>query len=129
MPQPLQRRGGRPPDTLVLIRLGRYTLTESKLAENCEVTFNRWGLFGFSVFGLGRGGYAELARLVPLLGVREWVMEARSRALLDAGFPVLPTNESPHWTIVFATPEPAHFDRVRTHFSSAIKNPAWTGRR
>ncbi len=129
MPDPLWLRGERPPALLVLLRLGRNTLTDDKLRDSCDDAFRRWGLFGFSAFGLGPGGYAELARQVPLLPTRQWVMEAASSDLLDDGFPVLPTGDQPHWTVVLAAPEPTHFERVRRHFSDPIRNPIWPGRR
>ena len=50
MPEPLQLRDAAPPTTLVLVRFGRTTLADDKLRQNCEVTYARWGLHGFSVF-------------------------------------------------------------------------------
>lgn len=129
MPAPLQLRGERPPARLVMVRMGRSTLTDERLEADCKATFNRWGLFGSSVFGLGDGGYPELARYVPILPERQWVMEARTFDLLDDGFPLLATNDHPHWTIVFAEPTAAHFVRARRHFSQPVQNPVWVERR
>ncbi len=127
MPEPLYLRDERPPVALALVRLGRNTLADARLLEACEASFRKWGLFGFSVFGLGPGGYGELVRYVPILAVRQWVMEASTEGLLSDGFPVLPTADHPHWTVVLSEPEPAQFARVRRHFSEPRRNPTWVG--
>ena len=67
VPDCLQIRGDRLPEVLILVRLGRDTLKDRRLADAREESFGRWGVFGFSAFGLGPGGYAELTKLVPLL--------------------------------------------------------------
>ncbi len=113
----------------MLIRLGRNTLTDGHLQAASEDTFDKWGLFGFSTFGLGDGGYPELARFVPLVPYRQWVMEAGSQDLIADGFPLLPSNDHPHWTVVLSEPNPTQFARVRRHFSGPIRNPIWVERR
>lgn len=65
MPEPLQLRDAPTPTTLVMVRFGSTTLEDARLRQNCEVTFTRWGLHGFSVFELPGGHYEHLARLVP----------------------------------------------------------------
>jgi hypothetical protein len=125
MPDLLQLSGEQVPDRLVLVRLGRSTLADAKLGDICRRTFVQCGLFGFSVFALGPGGYEELARLAPIIPVRQWVMEAPSRELLEDGFPILPTSDHPHWTVVLAESTTLQFDRVRRHFSEPLHNPAW----
>lgn len=127
MREPLQLREATTPTTLVFIRFGRTTLADDKLRENCEVTFARWGLHGFSVFELPDGDYRQLARLVPILVDRQWVLETVASTLLADGFPLLPYREHPHWTIVLAEPTPSQFARVRRHFSEPKRNPAWAG--
>ena len=129
MPEPLNLRDESPPHTLALVRLGNHTLADTRLLEACEATFRKWGLFGFSVFGLGPGGYSELVRSVPILTLRQWVMEASAQAVMSDGFPVLPTADHPHWTVVLSEPAPGQFARVRAHFSEPKRNPAWTGAR
>jgi hypothetical protein len=125
----LQLREAPPPNTLVLVRFGRTTLADEKLRQTCEVTFARWGLYGFSVFELPGGSYENLGRLVPLLFERRWVLEAAGSQLLEDGFPLLPTRDHPHWTVVLSDPTPAHFARVRRHFSEPTLNPIWAGPR
>lgn len=125
MREPLQLRDERAPETLVLVRLGKNTLSDVKLGESCEVTFAKWGLYGFSTCGLGRGGYEELGRLVPLLRNRQWVLEASAGALISDGFPVVPTAQTPHWTVVLSEPTSTQYERVRRHFSEPRRNPIW----
>jgi hypothetical protein len=127
MREPLQLRDTPPPTTLVMVRFGRTTLADDKLRQNCEITFARWALHGFSVFELPDGDYRRLARLVPLLVDRQWVCEAAGTALLADGFPVLPTREYPHWTVVLSEPTPEQFARARRHFSEPKRNPVWAG--
>ncbi len=127
--EPLQLREATTPTTLILVRFGRTTLSDDKLRQNCEVTFARWGLHGFSVFELPDGDYKRLARLLPLLLDRQWVLEAAGADLLTHGFPLLPTREHPHWTIVLAEPTSTQFARVRNHFSDPKRNPVWAGPR
>ena len=91
-----------------MVRICRSTLMQNeRLEADCKATFNRWRLFGSSVLGLGDGGYPALARYVPILPERQWVMGARTSDLLDDGFSLLGTNDHPHWTIVFAEPTAA----------------------
>lgn len=121
----LELRNERAPERLVMIRLGRNTLIDTKLEETSIDTFDNWFLFGFSVYGLPDSGYEGLTRVVPFVALRQWVMEASSRALLDAGFPTLATKEAPHWTVVLSEPTPTQFARVRRFFSEPKQNSAW----
>lgn len=129
MHEALQLREAPLPNTLVLVRFGRTTLADEKLRQNCEMTFARWGLHGFSVFELPDGDYERLGRLVPFLLERQWILDATATDLLADGFPVLATREHPHWTVVLAEPTPAQFARVRRHFSEPKLNPLWAARR
>ncbi len=129
MREPLQLREAATPTTLVMVRFGRTTLADDKLRQNCEVTFARWGLHGFSVFELPGDDYDRLARLIPLLLDRQWLLEASGADLVADGFPLLPTREHPHWTVVLAEPTPTQFERVRRHFSEPKRNPVWAGPR
>ena len=81
------------------------------------------------MFEVPGGDYHLLARLRPIVAERRVVFEARARDLLDDGFPVLPTLDHPHWTVVLSEPTPGQFDRVRRHFRGPVDNPAWAGRR
>jgi hypothetical protein len=129
VPESLQLRDAATPTTLVVVRFGRTTLADDKLRQNCEVTFARWGLHGFSVFELPGVDYERLARLIPLLLDRQWLLEAPGADLVADGFPLLPTREHPHWTVVLAEPTPTQFARVRRHFSEPKRNPVWAGPR
>jgi hypothetical protein len=127
MHEPLQLREAPKPATLVVVRFGRATLADENLRQSCEVSLARWGLHGFSVFELPSGDYRRLARLVPLLVDRRWVLEAAGSDLLGDGFPLLPTREHPHWTVVLAEATTTQFARVRRHFSEPKENPVWAG--
>jgi len=64
----------------------------------------------------------------PVVAERRLVLEADGPELLADGFPVLPTLDRPHWTVVVSTPTEAQFERVRKHFRGPIENPAWARR-
>jgi len=127
--EPLSLRHQGPPTTLVLTRLGARTLEENRLADQCERTRGRWGFDGFSVFEVPAGDYAHLARLVPIVALRPKLYRAEGGALLDAGFPLFPTGDFPHWTVVLSEATPAQFARVRAQFAGPLDNPAWEGTR
>ena len=129
MPEPLQLRSAPPPATIVVIRLGEQTLGDQKLSEQCERTHGRWGVHGFSVFEVPDNDYQLLGRLVPIVTVRPRLFEALGAELLAAGFPLLPTAQHPHWTVVVSEPTAAQFARVRSLFDGPKPNPAWAGAR
>jgi hypothetical protein len=105
--------------------MGTTTLEDRKLREQCERVFLRWGINGFSVFEVPDGDYEALARLAPIVTVRRKLFEARGRDLLESGFPLLPTADHPHWTVVLSEPTLMQFDRVRSCFQGPIDNPAY----
>jgi len=129
VPEPLSLRHQGPPGALVLIRLGARTLDDAKLAEQCDRTRGRWGFDGFSVFEVPDGDYTHLARLVPIVALRPKLYRAEGAALVDAGFPLFPTADFPHWTVVLSEATSAQFSRVRALFSGPLDNPAWDGTR
>ncbi len=126
--EPLQLRDQRLPDKLVVIRLGSNTLSDRHLGGQCERTSFRWGFFGFSVFEVPDGDYGRLARLRPFVTQRPLLFEAAGAALLEAGFPLLPTEDYPHWTVVVPTSTSEHFAKVRTLFDGPMDNPVWAGK-
>ncbi len=127
MPELLRLRDEKVPPRLILVRLGRTTLSDSKLADNCSDTFELWGFYGFSVNAMTRNDYRALARRVPALSYRQWIMEASGPELVADGFPLFPTRGGPHWTVVLSEPAMQQFERVRAHFSEPKLNPSWTG--
>jgi hypothetical protein len=129
MPEPLRLRHQGPAVTLVIIRLGARTLDDSKLAEQCERTRGRWGFDGFSVFEVPGGDYAHLARLVPIVALRPKLFRADGHELVSAGFPLFPTADFPHWTVVLSEATSVQFARVPALFDGPLDNPAWDGTR
>jgi hypothetical protein len=64
---------------------------------------------------------------MPLLVHRQYIFEAAGADLLSDGFPLFPTGEYTHWTVVLAEPTLTQFARVRRHFSDPKRNPVWAG--
>ena len=89
----------------------------------------RWGIWGFSVLEVPDGDYQLLARLRPIVATRRLLLLAHGADLVAAGFPLLPTLDHPHWTVVLSEPSGKQFENVRRVFHGPIQNPAWTGRR
>lgn len=61
----------------------------------------------------------------PIVADRRQFLVADGRYLIEDGFPLLPTVDSPHWTVLVAAATPVQFDRVRTHFRDPVDNPTF----
>jgi len=127
--EPLNLRNEPVPDLLVVIRLGSLTLEEPSLRRSVDECHERWGVWGFSVLEVPGGDYQLLARLRPIVATRRMLFVARGIDLIDAGFPVLPTLDHPHWTVVLSAPSAQQFSAVRECFDGPIPNPVWTAGR
>jgi hypothetical protein len=110
---------------LVVVRLGARTLDDDLLLRSVSECFGRWGIWGFSVLEVPHGDIDELVRSRPIVGARRQFMVAKGASLIDAGFPRLPTLDSPHWTVVLASATTVQFERVRGHFTGPVDNPAY----
>lgn len=129
MPEPIQLRSQRLPERLVVVRLGAVTLDDRRLGDACARTHDRWGLWGFSVLEVpGGDDYGLLVRLRPEVGLRRQILVADGRQLTAAGFPLLPTLDFPHWTVVLAEASAPTFERIREYFRGPVQNPGWDGR-
>lgn len=109
---------------LLVVRLGAHTLDDASLHRSAAECYGRWGIWGFSVLEVPNGDFEQLAEVRPIVGERRQFLIARGAELVNDGFPLLPTLEWPHWTLVLAEATPAQFARVRTHFTGPIPNPA-----
>lgn len=66
----------------------------------------------------------------PIVADRNQFLVADGQSLIDDGFPLLPTLDSPHWMVVFAAATSSQFERVAAHFRGPLDNPAYrSGRR
>jgi hypothetical protein len=127
--EPLVLRDEQVVPGLVVVRLGATTLDDGLLRRSVDECHVRWGMWGFSVLEVPDGDYEQLARIRPLVADRRQILVADGRDLVDDGFPLLPTLESPHWTVALATASGAQFARVRSHFRGPLENPAYRRRR
>lgn len=103
-------------------------MEDDLLLRSVEQCHDRWGIWGLSVFEVPDGDYEQLARLRPIVAERRQLLVADAAALVDDGFPLLPTLDSPHWTVVLAAATAAQFGRVRGHFEGPIANPSYRAR-
>jgi hypothetical protein len=103
-------------------------MDDDLLFRSVEQCHERWGIWGFSVLEVPDGDYDQLARMRPIVAERRQLLVADATALIDDGFPLLPTLDSPHWTVVLAAATPALFERVRGHFEGPIANPSYQAR-
>lgn len=127
MPEPLVLRDEPVPAVLVVVRLGIRTLYDDPLARAAAQTHGRCGMWGFSVLEVPDGDYELLARLRPLVRQRRLLLVADGHQLVDAGLPLLPTLDSPHWTVLLSAPTREQFARARSLFRGPVANPAWSG--
>lgn len=118
------------PPPLVVVRLGSRTLDDAALERSVGECHQRWGIWGFSVLEVPDRDFNALARLRPIVNARRRLCVAGGPDLVEAGFPLLPTFDHPHWTVVLAAPTPENFAAIRGLFVGPIGNPAWlpTGR-
>lgn len=127
--EPLSLRDREVPEVLAVVRLGSVTLGDDALAKSVAECHGRWGLWGFSVLEVPDGDYEQLARLRPIVATRRRLLVASGPELVAAGFPLLPTLDHPHWTVVLSEASADRFARVRLLFHGPIDNPAWQGGR
>jgi hypothetical protein len=116
------------PAVLVVVRLGVNTLLDAHLAKSTHESYVRWGIWGFSVLEVPDGDYRQLARLRPIVAERRFLFVASGPELVATGFPLLPTLDHPHWSVVLSEPTADQFERVRALFHGPIENPAWSGK-
>lgn len=115
------------PELLVVVRLGAVTLEDQALRKSVAESHDRWGIWGFSVLEVPGGDYQLLARLRPIVATRRQLLVANGADLVAAGFPLLPTLDHPHWTVVLSAPSTQQFAGVRQIFRGPLPNPVWTG--
>ncbi len=128
MTEALSLRDDSAPSGLVVVRLGARTMDDDLLLRSVERCHHRWGFWGFSVFEVPGGDYDQLARLRPIVAERRQLLVADAGELIDDGFPLLPTLDAPHWTVVLASATAPQFSRVRAHFEGPIANPSYRPR-
>lgn len=114
------------PDLLVVVRLGSTTLEDHALHKSVAESHERWGVWGFSVLEVPDGDYQLLARLRPIVTTRRQLLVAHGSDLVTAGFPLLPTLDHPHWTVVLSSPSGGQFASVRQLFRGPVPNPVWS---
>ena len=123
--EPLLLREEVVPPGLVVVRLGSSTLDDALLMRSVKEAHNRWGIWGFSVLEVPNGDYEQLARVRPIVAGRRQFLVANGAELIDDGFPLLPTLDSPHWTVMLAAASAGQFERVRAHFRGPLDNPIY----
>ena len=111
------------PPGLVVVRLGARTMDNDLLKRSVDECHDRWGIWGFSVLEVPNGDYERLARIRPIVADRRQFLIADAAELIEDGFPLLPTLDTPHWTVLLAEANAAQFERVRAHFRGPLDNP------
>lgn len=128
--EPLALRDELASPGLVVVRLGVRALADESLRRSVDECHERWGIWGFSVLEVPGGDFERLVRMRPIVADRRQFLVADGESLIDDGFPLLPTLDSPHWTVVLATATASQFERVRAHFRGPLDNPTYrSGRR
>ncbi len=125
MSEPLALRDELAAPGLVVVRLGARTLDDELLRRSVDECHQRWGIWGFSVLEVPGGDFEQLVRMRPIVAARRQFLVADGESLVNDGFPLLPTLDSPHWTVVLAAATAGHFERVRTHSRGPLDNPTY----
>jgi hypothetical protein len=123
--EPITLRSGEPVPGMLVVRLGTRTLDEDLLRRSITACHYRWGIWGFSVLGTPGASLDELAAIRPVVATRPRIFVAEATSLVMDGFVLLPTLESPHWTVVLADDSGEQLNRVRRHFREPLPNPAY----
>ena len=126
--EPLALRDEHTSPGLVVVRLGARPLDDEVLRRSVDECHDRWGIWGFSVLEVPGGDYEQLVRMRPIVADRRQFLVAAGESLINDGFPLLPTLDSPHWTLVLAAATSEQFERVRTHFRGPLDNPVYRSR-
>lgn len=87
------------------------------------------GHLGLLRAGSARRRLRAASPAAPIVATRRMLLVAKGSDLIDAGFPVLPTLDHPHWTVVLPAPSIEQFAAARRCFDGPVPNPVWTGGR
>jgi hypothetical protein len=111
-----------PDETVVVIRAG--VMTSASVLKAAERTFDLYGLFGISVEGVLDQTVLEACRSSERLEPYRQIRLSTFERLHAAGFPLLATFDSPHFTLVLPDLSELTLARLERSFDEPIPNPA-----
>jgi hypothetical protein len=121
--RPLVLRDEDPPDDAVTLVRGGLLSADSvhRTVERCR---REYGFLGVSVYGAIGRTVAELVVAVPQIGPARYrqVRLSTFGAVRSAGFPVWPTNQHPHFSIVLADVDATTMARLDACFGPPEMN-------
>jgi hypothetical protein len=116
-------RGDRvPDDAVVVIRAG--VMTAASVEQAAERTFDLYGVLGISVEAALEQSVLDACRRSDRLAPYRQIRLSTFGRLHAAGFALLATFDSPHFTVVLADLSELTVARLDRSFDDAIPNPA-----
>jgi hypothetical protein len=123
MTKPLVIRADRvPDDAVVVIRAG--VMSNASIEQAAERTFDLYGLLGISVESAIDQTVLEACQLSERLAPYRQIRLSTFGRLHAAGFALLATFESPHFTLVLPDLSDLTVARLDRSFDEPIPNPA-----
>jgi hypothetical protein len=121
--RPVVLRDETPPDDVAIVVRGGL-LTPDSVLRTTDRCRREYGFLGLSVYGAIGMTITELVAAVPQIGLTRYRQLRLSTfgALRVAGFPVWPTNQFPHFSIVLPDVEPSTLTRLERCFGPAVQN-------
>ena len=101
-------------------------MASESVRRSAQVSMQIYGLFGLSVFAAAGLTAAELVASVPELGPdrHRQVRTGTVGRLRSAGFPLVPTQDQPHYDVVLPDLGDPTLERLQTCYDPAIPNPS-----
>ncbi|MHB1987002.1 MAG: hypothetical protein ACYCSF_03310 [Acidimicrobiales bacterium] len=123
--EPLILRDEEPPDDAVVVVRGGVMASDS-VRRSAQASMQLYGFFGLSVFSAAGLTAAELVASVPELGPDRYrqVRTSTVGRLRSAGFPLVPTQDHPHYDVVLPDLADPTLERLQTCFDPAVPNPS-----
>ncbi len=123
MTKPLVIRADRvPDDAVVVIRAG--VMSNASIEQAAERTFDLYGLLGISVESAIDQTVLEACQLSERLAPYRQIRLSTFGRLHAAGFALLATFDSPHFTLVLPDLSDLTVARLERSFDDPIPNPA-----
>ncbi len=111
-----------PADAVVIVRGGVLGLEATRLGA--QDNYNVCGYFAISVEAALDATWEELCRTSPRIAGRyNKVRLSTAGRIRSAGFPLLPTEDRPHYDIVLADVADATIERLVAAFDEPVENP------
>lgn len=119
---PIVLRPEEPPDDAVVVVRGGQ-MTSEFVHRSATAAHDELGIYALSVFLALDDPLDELCAREPFLARYGKVRFSTVGALREAGFPLIPTLDRPHYDIVLPDLQPSTLERLDGCFEPPVPNP------